>query len=257
MTDQSVIMEVKVATRPQRGKEKVPAKAPLARKIKVSSAQAEPVSTGSDKPTTTALNPDRRAVRSAERREAILAAAIEEFTVSGFEGTRLDDVAKRAGVAKGTIYLYFKDKEALFQDLIRSILVPQVAMLEVAQGTDLPIRMVIEAAFERLVTSVLATQRRDVLRLMITEGHRFPALSEFYYHEVVERGIAAMRLLLSRAVERGELPNDALVRFPQLLVAPMLMSLVWGNLFGRFAPLDVAQLLKAHLDLIFGGKTSS
>jgi len=116
---------------------------------------------------------------------------------------------------------------------------------------------VIEGIFERLATGIFATQRSQVLRLMITEGHRFPALSEFYYREVVERALAAMRLLLTRAVERGELPNDALARFPHLLVAPMLMALVWGNLFGRFAPLDVAQLLKTHLDLIFGGKASS
>src|SRR5712671_5327366 len=71
-----------------------------------------------------------RAQRQAQRREAILAAALDEFSARGFAATRLDDVAKRADVAKGTIYLYFADKEALFQELIRAQLSPVVAALE-------------------------------------------------------------------------------------------------------------------------------
>src|SRR5882757_9029467 len=63
-------------------------------------------------------SPSNRATRAAERREAIIAAGLEEFIARGFAATRLDDVAKRAGVAKGTIYLHFKDKEALFQELV-------------------------------------------------------------------------------------------------------------------------------------------
>src|ERR1700760_4386876 len=67
-----------------------------------------------------------RADRSAERRKAILAAALEEFTAAGFAAARLDDIARRAGVAKGTIYLHFADKEALFQELVRTMLSPVV-----------------------------------------------------------------------------------------------------------------------------------
>src|SRR5690242_2891090 len=63
-----------------------------------------------------------RKIRGAERRDAILSAALDEFSSRGFEAARLDDVARRAGIAKGTIYLYFRDKEALFQELIRSML---------------------------------------------------------------------------------------------------------------------------------------
>jgi hypothetical protein len=86
----------------------------------------------------------------------------------------------------------------------------------------------------------------------MTEGPRFPQLAEFHYHHVVKRAIAAMRGLLEAAHRRGELCNDALVRFPQLVVAPCMMAIVWSGLFDRFAPLDVAALMRAHLDLIFG-----
>src|SRR2546427_13141529 len=85
-----------------------------------------------------------RAEKSAARREAILAAALDEFAAQGFAATRLDDVARRAGVAKGTIYLHFRDKEALFQDLVRSVLSPLVGMLETIAQTDAPLRALAE-----------------------------------------------------------------------------------------------------------------
>src|SRR5262245_45808700 len=84
----------------------------------------------------------RRAQKSAEKRDAILAAALDEFAARGFAAARLDDVAKRAGVAKGTIYLYFADKEALFEELIRAQLGPVVGGLERAAQLDVPFRQI-------------------------------------------------------------------------------------------------------------------
>ena len=197
-----------------------------------------------------------RAPRQAERRDAILAAALEEFSASGFAATRLDDVAKRAGVAKGTIYLYFRDKESLFQELVRATLSPLVAKLEAAPKTDLPARAVAEAIAELFVREIFGTRRQDVIRLIIAEGGRFPKLAEFYYHEVIERVVTAVRAVLKRAVARGELSSDALARFPQLLIAPALVTIIWNGLFARFAPLDVRELMRAHIDLLFGERNA-
>jgi AcrR family transcriptional regulator len=193
-----------------------------------------------------------REERKVERREAILAAALEEFSARGFAATRLDDVAQRAGVAKGTIYLYFRDKESLFQELVRSMLGPMVGAIEAAPLADLPVRVVAERIVDLFVREIYGTRRNDVLRLIISEGPRFPKLAEFYYREVIARVLPAMRALLARAVERGELRNDALARFPQLLIAPGLVAIVWNGLFDKFSPLDVRELMRAHLDLIFG-----
>jgi AcrR family transcriptional regulator len=198
-----------------------------------------------------------RAARQAERREAILAAALDEFAASGFAATRLDDVAKRAGVAKGTIYLYFRDKESLFQELVRAMLSPMVGALEGAPLADLPARAVAETIAELFAREIFGTRRKDVIRLILTEGARFPKLAEFYYHEVIERVMAAMRVVLTRAVERGELRSDALARFPQLLVAPALVAIVWNGLFDRFSPLDVRELMRAHIDLLFGERNAT
>jgi AcrR family transcriptional regulator len=198
-----------------------------------------------------------RAVRQAERREAILAAALEEFSASGFAAARLDDVARRAGVAKGTIYLYFRDKESLFQELVRAMLVPVVGTIEAAPMADLSARAVAEAIADLFVREIFGTRRKDVIRLIIAEGPRFPKLAEFYYKEVIERVMLAVRTLLTRAVARGELPNDALVRFPQLLVAPALVAIVWNGLFDRFSALDIRELMRAHIDLLFGERSAT
>jgi AcrR family transcriptional regulator len=203
-------------------------------------------------PAARSQRPVRRPRGEMDRREAILAAALDEFSARGFANARLDDVARRAGVAKGTIYLYFRDKEALFQELVRSVISPLIARFETTVEIDLPARVIAERVVELFVREVYGTRRKDVIRLIITEGPRFPKLAEFYYREVISRVIAAVRALLRPAVERGEVAADALMRFPQLLVAPGLVAIIWSGLFDRFEPLDVAALMRTHLDLLFG-----
>jgi AcrR family transcriptional regulator len=195
----------------------------------------------------------RTSVPPEERRAAILAAALAEFTARGYEGARLDDVAKRAGVAKGTIYLYFADKETLFQELVRSMVHPVLGMLEKMREIDVPARMLVEGLLHTFVREVYGTRRKDIIRLIMSEGPRFPSIAEFYYAEVIGRVLAIIRPILRRAVERGELRDDALARFPQLIVAPMLVAIVWNGLFERFEPLDVAAMIRAHVEILFGG----
>jgi AcrR family transcriptional regulator len=191
-----------------------------------------------------------RQSRSAARREAILAAALDQFAASGFEAARLDDVAKRAGVAKGTIYLYFRDKESLFQELVRTMLTPLVGTIEALGAAEVPIAVFSEQIVELFVREVYETRRKDVIRLMITEGRRFPKLAEFYYREVLSRIIAAVRTLLRRAAARGEVP-EALVDFPQIIAAPGLVAVIWAGLFEQYEPLDVRKMMKTHVELLF------
>jgi len=197
--------------------------------------------------------PSKRAVGATERRAAIVAAGLDEFTAKGFAATRLDDVAKRAGVAKGTIYLHFKDKEALFQELVRTALGPlivRIANPTIGAGTG-SARAAIEALAETFAREVIGTRRADIVRMIISEGTRFPQLADFYYREVVAHGIAGMRKLIEYGIARGEIRNAGLADFPQLLVSPMMVAVIWQGLFGKHAPLDVAAMLRVHLDLIF------
>ena len=191
-----------------------------------------------------------REMRSAARKEAILAAALEEFSASGFAAARLEDVARRSGVAKGTIYLYFADKETLFQELARSMLSPLVGHIETFATADVPFRMLADNLVEVMVREVLGTPRKDIIRLIISEGTRFPALAEFYHREVLSKVIAALRQVLQRAVDRGELRHTALIEFPQLLAAPLLVAIIWNSVLGAFSPLDARAMLKAHIDIL-------
>ena len=182
---------------------------------------------------------------------------MDEFAARGFAATRLDDVARRAGVAKGTIYLHFADKETLFEELIRMELSPVVAALEHASHAEIPLRQITDRLIEVFVREIFETRRKDVIRLVITEGPRFPKLAEFYYREVISRALEAIRGMLRRAVERGELKTDALVRFPQLLAAPGIIAVIWSGLFDRFEPLDVRAMMRAHFDVLLGDRSAA
>ncbi|MGZ5854678.1 MAG: TetR/AcrR family transcriptional regulator [Xanthobacteraceae bacterium] len=180
----------------------------------------------------------------------MLSAALDEFSARGFAATRIEDIAERAGVANGSFSLYFADKEALFQDIVRTMVVPFIATLEAMPPVDVPIRMLLERLIDRFVNEVYSTRRREVVKLVIAEVPRFPALAEFYYHAVIERAIAAVRVPIARAVARGELPDDTLLRFPQLIIAPGILSIIWNGLFERYSPLDVSAFMRAHLDIL-------
>jgi AcrR family transcriptional regulator len=200
--------------------------------------------------------PASRADRSAARRDAILRAALDEFCERGFAATSVEDVARRADVAKGTIYLNFKDKEALLEALIRATLGEHIARLEMAlkaePGGGASMRDTIEAILSPLIEQIRTTRIGDLLRLVVAESGRFPQLAEFYHREMVQRAMGAIGALSQQAVRTGELTGDELVRFPQIIAAPVVVTLLWTILFERFAPLDASGLLRAHLELIFG-----
>jgi AcrR family transcriptional regulator len=199
-----------------------------------------------------------RAERAAERREAIIDAAMDEFIARGFEATRLDDVARRAGVAKGTIYLHFKDKESLFQELIRTAIVPLVSRLNTAPPpAGASVRDMIEGFARAFIQDVATTRRGDLVRLIVAEGPRFPDVADFYYREVVSKGLAGMRALIELGVARGEIQQARLAQFPQILVAPAMVAVIWQSLFSRHAPLDANEMFRVHLDLIFGERRTT
>lgn len=181
------------------------------------------------------------------RRQAILDAALTVFAGHGFEAARLDEVAARAGVAKGTLYLYFPSKQALFEALIRDAVSPIIEqMSRVAAEPGLSVAEALEAFFALFEKEVLGTKRKLLLRLIVAEGPRFPAIAGFYHREVVSRGLGMMRALAERAVRQGEFATDAAVRFPQLIIAPLLMAVIWDGLFAKIDPLDAGRLLEAH-----------
>jgi AcrR family transcriptional regulator len=195
----------------------------------------------------------RRQQASEQRKLAILRAGLEVFAERGFAAARLEDVAEKAGVGKGTIYLFFRDKEDLFEQIVLGAVSPVLAMFAgAAAAPDTSTDVILSRLFDLFRVEVLGTWRKEVLRLVITEGARFPRIAEFYHREVISKGLVIIRRITRRAIVRGELQSDGVDRFPQLIFAPLLLALIWDGLFSAIEPLDIEGLLKAHRELLLG-----
>lgn len=198
---------------------------------------------------TPARKPRRR--NKAARPAELLEAAIDVFAQRGYAATRVEDVARRAGVAKGTVYVYFKDKEALFQAAVRHLIGPTVERIEHAideftgSSEDL-LRLQIGMFYRQIV----GTRAPALLRLLVAEGARFPALARFYHREVLSRGMAALTRTLERGIARGEFRALDAARHPQILMGPALAAALWTLLLGRAHPLDLPAYEAAHLGFV-------
>ncbi len=190
----------------------------------------------------------------APKTQAILAAARAEFAEKGFAAARLDDIARAAGVAKGTIYLYFANKADLFQAVVRGYVVREIEQAETLVSiydgsTEELLRLIAQVFREK----VLETDLREIIRLLISEGRTFPDITAFYYREVISRGMAMLKGILREGVARGEFRKSAAENFPQLVIAPFLVAAIWKSLFDKFTPLDTGAMLDAHFDLLING----
>ena len=208
-----------------------------------------------DKPRNASPAPEKKRVSQDKRRAAILDAALDVFAENGFAAARLDDVAQKAGVAKGTLYLYFPDKETLFEELLRGLASPildRFAALSADQ--TIPAGVMLERILQVFASQIVGTKRERLVRLVIAEGPRFPRIAEFYHREVICKGREIIRAIVTRGHERGELPSGAMAKFPQLFFAPLLLAIVWRSLFARFDPLDVNAMIESHRKLMLGLK---
>ncbi len=184
-----------------------------------------------------------------QRQAQILRAAFEEFAAHGYAATRLDDVAKRAGIAKGTIYLYFRDKQQLFRAAVRSLIQKR---FDVVVGTlSGPAEGLLRELLSRMYTQVVRNDRaRSIVRMLVAERGKFPQLSDIYHREVIAPGMKAVRLVLQRGIASGEFRNTRAVEFPQILAAPGILAILWRLLHGERHRLDLDAYRQAHLEFV-------
>ena len=203
----------------------------------------------------TATKPRWRRRKSA-RPEEILQAALEVFTDRGFAATKLEDVARRAGVTKGTIYLYYENKEALFKALVRETIVPVIAKGEaLAHSFTGTARDLFEQLVREYFRLVGDTPLSGIPRLMIAEAGNFPELARFYYEEVVTRGHRLMAGVLERGMKAGEFRRVDVAVATKLAMAPLMHAVVARKAFAACMPegCDVAKYLDTHIDLYLHG----
>ncbi len=189
--------------------------------------------------------------RKEDRPAEITEAALAAFAEKGYAATRVDEVAKRAGISKGLLYLYFKTKEDLFKAVIRSFLSPRIdALISNIEETDLSAEEFLRGPFLAFARSLPKSPAKILVRLMIAEGPKHPDLIAWYWDNVVSRALAALRSLIDRGVDNGEFRVSALNEFPQLLVTPVLFSVVWLNIFQPHSSLDTDRFIEAHVEMV-------
>ena len=201
-----------------------------------------------------ALSPRQR--RKEARPAELMAAALELFVSKGFAATRLDDVAAHAGVAKGTLYLYFDSKEALFKAVIQQGIVPvldqDAELISNFSGNSVALlQWLVLNWWERVSTTPLG----KISRIIMSEAGNFPELADFYNNAVIIRGRDLLRQALNRGIASGEFrPLDMDVTIDAIF-APMMMLLIWGNSLSILGCLtqEPSRYLARHLDLILNG----
>lgn len=194
--------------------------------------------------------------RKDARPEEIISAALDVFTDRGFAATKLEDVARRAGVTKGTIYLYFDSKEALFKALIRETIVPVIAQGEaIAQSFTGSARELFEKLVREYWRLVGETSLVGIPKLMISEAANFPELARFYYEEVVTRGHRLMAGVIERGIKAGEFRPVNVVLAAKLAMSPLMHAVIARKAFAACMPegFDVDSYLNTHIDLYLNG----
>jgi AcrR family transcriptional regulator len=196
-----------------------------------------------------------RSRRKAERPSEILDAAFEEFTLRGYEAARLEDIAARAGVTKGTIYVYFENKERVFEALVlrhSNELLERFASFFEDRG---------EPTFESIRDDLIflfhacADDRRgqELLRLMISEATRFPTLVDAHSDKVFDPILDKLKERLKRAAELGRIRPAPAIDYPDILLSPALAMHVCRLLFADRWPLDSERFIEAAVDLLLNG----
>lgn len=172
--------------------------------------------------------PRRR--RKEARPAELVAAALDLFVEKGFAATRLEDVAAHAGVSKGTLYLYFDSKEALFKAVVREGLLPALAEGEkLVAGFDGPSEALLREVAAGMWRLIGAQRIGGIPKLIFAEARNFPEIARFYQEEVILRGTAMIRGVIERGIARGEFRPADVDAAIYIVIAPVLMRMIWRH----------------------------
>lgn len=199
--------------------------------------------------------PSRRQRRKDARPSEITAAALRLFHERGFAATKLDDVAAAAGVTKGTLYLYFPSKEALFKAVVQESVIPNIDRLAqtVAACPDGPVARL--QLVLRLLAQGLNESDGCISKLVLAEAGNFPELAQFYATEVVYRLHDVVRGILSEGIAAQVFREVDLVHTPRQLLAPLLLANIWRNTYGDYdgQPVDPAHYAELQIAMLQHG----
>lgn len=200
----------------------------------------------------------KRERRKEARPGELLAAALELFVEKGYAATRAEEVAHRAGVSKGTLFLYFNSKEELFKAVVRENLAGRFpewqAEFEAFEGSTPEL---LGHAMRMWWQRIGATPASGITKLMMSEASNFPELAAFYQQEVMKPGHDLIRRILQRGVDRGEFRPIDLDHGIYLVMSPMIFLMTWKHSFGACScgavPLDPEKYLDLQVKTLLHG----
>jgi AcrR family transcriptional regulator len=204
----------------------------------------------------TSATETRWARRKEARPSEILDAALKVFAQKGFAAARMEDIARQAGVTKGTIYLYFENKEAVFKALVREALGTTIgAVASDIQTFEGSARFLLRMVLTRMSQMIVESDKVVLPKIVISESSNFPWLAEFYRFEVIERGLQLMISLVERGIANGEFRKLPAAHVARLCMAPVLFCALWRVTFSHLdrEPYDYKALIETHLDILFRG----
>jgi AcrR family transcriptional regulator len=194
--------------------------------------------------------------RADERPREICAAALDVFAEKGFAAAKLDEIARRAGVSKGTLYLYFKDKAELFRAVVRDAIAPNVeAITSALESLDAPVADVVRMFLAGFADREARLPVGAVAKIVIGESRNFPELARVWHDEVASKAIAALAGFVERGQQRGEVrPGDPRL-YALSLMGPMVLGALWrATLVPAGAqPLDLHALARQHAEMVLSG----
>jgi AcrR family transcriptional regulator len=187
--------------------------------------------------------------RKDARPDEIIEAARAVFVERGFAAAKVDEIATRAGASKGTVYLYFPTKEALFEAVMRVNVLSVIEAAAAAINADetMPAPVQLRLVMETFYREFVATDRKKLMHLMIAEGPHFPALLEFYHRDVISRGMFLLTQLVERGMRRGEFTPHGMERHPKLILGPAILAGLYGSLFADRDPMDLEDYAQTHI----------
>jgi AcrR family transcriptional regulator len=215
--------------------------------------------------TQTLINPTEAGPKRERRKEArpgeLLNAALDLFVEKGFSATRVEEVAARAGVSKGTLFLYFQSKEDLFKAVVRENIANKFPTWQeefiTFEGTSSDmLRYALVSWWERIGN----TRASGITKLVMSEAQNFPEIAEFYQDEVIKPGNAMIRRILERGVQSGEFRELDLAQAVHIIVAPMIFLMMWKHSMGACAAsaqiVDPEQFIHMQVDVLLHGMTA-
>ncbi|SHL57791.1 TetR/AcrR family transcriptional regulator [Roseibium suaedae] len=193
--------------------------------------------------------------RKAERPGEILEAAFEEFSKNGFAATRLDDIAARANVTKGTIYVYYSNKEVLFETMVRELMTPVIAEVEALMAMEATDAEAVLRAFMKFIYANVAADRQclELMRLLLLESERFPHLSHEHFTQFVNPMQLKLQDCLNELADKGLIRKAPALSLTDLISGPAVALNVWRLLFPFAGAIDTDEHMEAALDLFLNG----